>query len=682
MSRPSPKPHPRRIGRRLLWLGCAAFLAACGSRLTPAPGSGAGGEAPALPSGAAADATEVSGGSGPAAGVPAGGLPAAGEAGEGVVLGRLIDGVTGQALKDAGLSLSELGRRTISAPGGFFRFDGVAPGSYTLVVGPAEGYVPHSRPLRVTSSGLDAGLIALLPAEPPVLIVPDYGGKVAACGATALHFPADSLVEALPIQVTCLDGAEALPAPAPAGRLPLAVVDSAPGDLALSKSARITVQLPAQPRYAPGVVLDLLRLDLNRLVWTPTASLVVDEGGRSASGQLLSLGTFMAAAPPYGAFAGDDERPQLTRLNTSDARAGGPVDVFPAETPLVYLSLDYSGMADTRVRTRTVNQDGAIIHEDETRYEGKGRDNLPMAPERGTWPVGRYMTTVYFGQPPQVASVDWRVAAEPTPAPAPPTLPPVAPLPRAASLAFAPAALPAGAAGCRTPATWYAYRIQAGDTLYGLARSTGVDAGTLAEANCLADLRLAAGALLYLPDIPRAPQPGLPAWPSYPKVPPTWPGYPKPPVAPTYAPRYPTQAAPSAGPTPPPYPPTPFGAPPIEGTVGPPIYPPTGPGAAQPPAGGDPTLKGLRGPDPTLAPRPLYPPVNPPVNPPAGPPPGAQPALPPALPPAAGPRSLPAQPPVAPPAAPPSGGGNKGPRGPEPTLAPRPIYPPVQPPAP
>jgi len=590
------------------------------------------------------------------------GAPAAGDSagpGAGVVTGRLIDGVTGVAVRDAGVTLLELGRRTITVPGGFFRFEGIGPGVYTLVIGPAEGYLPHSREVRVLASGAPVGLTALQPAEPPVLIVPDYGGKVAACGGTGIMFPSESLVEPMPIQLTCIERVDAFPAPPPPGRLPLAVVDAAPGDLALVHQARLTVDLPAQPRYAPGVRLDLLRLDVDRLVWTPTGVLTVDAGGRTASGAVTALGTYMAAAPPFGTFSAlSSASPTIARLNTGGGPEGQPVDVFPTGTPIIYLSFDYAGMSDTRVKVRTVNRAGEVLFEHTRGYDGDGRDDLPMAARGGNWPAGTYLTTVYVGSPPSLSSLTWRVAAEPTPAPAAPTWPAAVRAADAAgdagayfpqgsdgSGASSPPGGGSGAAGCRPPAAWFAYYVQPGDTLLGLARGTGADAALLARANCLGDLMIRAGQVLYLPTAPRGPKPGFPNWP---------------PVYPTYPASKPT-AIPDAGnpgqPWPPAGRPTPGGAPP-GGPGALPWYTPPPPFQGQP-------FKEPSGPEPTLAVRPDFPPSgiqSPPID--RRPPQPVQPALPP-----------PPAPRIQAPPAPPSGnagGDAKGPRGPEPTLAPRP----------
>ncbi|MFN8423651.1 MAG: hypothetical protein U0470_09840 [Anaerolineae bacterium] len=56
-----------------------------------------------------------------------------------------------------------------------------------------------------------------------------------------------------------------LPCPGAGRRLPLAVVDIAPGERMLTVPTTVTLSSPAQPRYAAGVVLDVLQLDYRRL---------------------------------------------------------------------------------------------------------------------------------------------------------------------------------------------------------------------------------------------------------------------------------------------------------------------------------------------------------------------------------------------------------------------------------
>ena len=538
--------------------------------------------------------------------------------GPGIVFGRLIDGQTGLPVRDGGMTLLELGRRTITLPDGQFRFDSVPPGAYTLVAGPAEGYVPASRPARVLGEGADLGFVALLPAAPPVVIEPAFGGRITACGGSQLLVPSDALVEASALQLTCIGKADGLPTSAPAGRLPLAAVDLAPGELAMVGPARLVLDLPVQPRYSAGVTLDLLRLDLDRLIWTPSGSLTVDEGGRSASGDILALGTYLAAAPPFGTFMGSPgEGPALTRINTALRPAGEPVEAFPAGSAMVFLSYDYARMQDTVVRVRTVDAAGDVLFEHESRHEGEGREDLAMLPESGAWPSGPFVSTLYVGQPAEIRSISWSVGLAPAADPAAPVVSyssdwSTAPLPAAPALPVA---------GCPVPVGWYAYTVQAGDTLTGIAARTGTAARALASANCLPSERILAGQALYVPTIVWRNKPPLPA-------------VVKPPLPPA-----PTrQAGPGA---------------PGQATS-----------AWYTPAPESPWVKATRPPDPTLAPRPVYPTPQPAPwqAPPLEPAPAPQPS--PDL-------TIRRQPePGLPP--PP-----KDPRPPDPTLAPRPTDPPL-----
>jgi hypothetical protein len=83
--------------------------------------------------------------------------------GAGILIGRVIDGVTGLPVPDAGASLLGLEQRTLTGPDGRFRFDGVPAGALTLILGPADGYVAASRAIDLDAEGPDAGLVTLLP---------------------------------------------------------------------------------------------------------------------------------------------------------------------------------------------------------------------------------------------------------------------------------------------------------------------------------------------------------------------------------------------------------------------------------------------------------------------------------------------------------------------------------------
>lgn len=598
----------------LVALALVAFAALAGSealRMGDAGRSRDAGQAGVDSNAVAADPSRALGGARPGADAP----------GPGIVIGRLIDRATGLPVRDAGVTLLELGRRTISLPDGQFRFDGIGPGSYTLVFGPAEGYVPGSGTARVTSEGADAGLKSLLPADPPTWIAPEHGGRVNSCGSSSFSVPTEALLDSSPVQMTCIESAESFPAAAPPGRLPLAAVDLAPGELALVRPGRLVIELPVQPRYSTGVALDLLRLDLDRLIWTPVGSMQVEAGGRSAAGDVTALGTYLVAAPPFGTFQGlPGDAPAVSRLNTAGS-AGGPArSSFDAGSLLVFLSFDYVRMRDTSITVRTVDRDGAVVFSSERSYDAEGREDLPMVFEGGAWSTGDYVSTIYVGQPPEIRSVEWSVGRPPTPAPD-------GAIPALASQAAAmppPAALQA-VAGCGVPAGWFAYTVQPGDSLGGIATRTGVGTGLLAQANCLSGDRILAGQALYVPTIVWSQKPPLPV------------------VA------YPTKVVPPGQS----WPTRPAGGNPGE---------PTAWFTAQPQ---NPIVKATRPPDPTLAPRPTadWPPQGALQPPPAPPQPTPDLSI----------RRAPDQPPAAPPAAPivkPS-------RPPDPTLAPRPTPPPL-----
>jgi hypothetical protein len=552
---------------------------------------------------------------GPGAIVPVGDGP-----GAGIVVGRLIDRGTGLAVRDAGVSILELGRRSITLPDGRFRFDGVEAGAYTLVFGPAEGYVPRSLDAKVRPAGVDVGIIGLVPAGAPTLLSAADGGALAACAGTSLRLPAGALLEDQAVSMVCLTGLDELPAPPPAGRLPLAAVDLAPGAMGLMGVGQVEIALPSQPRYAAGVALDLLRLDLDRLIWRPAGSLTVGADGRSATGDIMAFGAYLAAAPPFGAFSGGGaaDGPAILRLNTSVNEDGRPSERVAPETAVVYLDLAYRGLDDSLLRIRTVDDSGRLGFESAERYSGDGSRRVAMTLEEGAWPDGEYVTSVYLGEPPQIQSLTWTVGE----AAARPTLP-AAWVSDAAADPSAPASrsLPPAApwrASCAAPADWWAYTVQAGDSLGALALRTGSTVAALAAANCLSGDAIRAGQTLYVPTIVyKQKPPSAPAWSPAPlpsKVPPgaPGPGAPLPPGAPRE-------------PSPLPY------------------------------------VKATRPPDPTLAPRPSDP-VREWLPPPL---PTAAPALP----------LRPQSPTDAPPPAAQGGGDWKEPRGPDPTLAPRPGLP-------
>jgi hypothetical protein len=599
----------------LLALAVVAFAALAGSealRLGDADRARRSGQAGVDPNALAADPSLALGSVRPGAVSP----------GPGIVIGRLIDRATGLPVRDAGVTLLELGRRTISLPDGQFRFDGIAPGNYTLVFGPAEGYVPGSGEARVTSEGADSGLRSLLPADPPTWIAPEYGGRVNACGSSSFSVPTDALLDSSPIQMTCIEAAEAFPAPPPPGRLPLAAVDLAPGELALVRPGRLVIELPVQPRYSTGVALDLLRLDLDRLVWTPVGSMQVEPGGRSASGDITALGTYLVAAPPFGTFQGlPGDSPAVSRLNTASSAGGAARSAFDAGTLLVFLSFDYARMRETSIAVRTVDRGGAVVFSSTRSYDAEGREDLPMVFEGGAWPPGDYVSTIYVGQPPEIRSVEWSVGRRETPTPDG-TIPVLV----SQSAALPPPAAVQAVAGCGVPAGWFAYTVQPGDSLLAIATRTGVSTALLVRANCLAGDRILAGQALYVPTIVWSQKPPLPVM-----------GYPTKVVPPGQS--WPTRPA---GGNPGPSEPTPWFT-------------------AQPQ---NPIVKATRPPDPTLAPRPTadWPAPDPGLVQPAPPQPTPDLSI----------RRAPELPPP-----PPAEPIVKPSRPPDPTLAPRPTPPPL-----
>ncbi|MEO8082901.1 MAG: LysM peptidoglycan-binding domain-containing protein, partial [Ardenticatenales bacterium] len=193
-----------------------------------------------------------------------------------------------------------------------------------------------------------------------------------------------------------------------------------------------------------------------------------------------------------------------------------------------------------------------------------------------------------------------------------------------------PRAVPVGSLDCgRTPG-WVEYTVQPGDTLSSLSLRTGVDVGTLMQANCLTSDTIYAGRLLYLARFPAKPAGGEGTWPPYqaPKPIVGWPpaATPAPPSG-GGAPLWPTKpAGPPPTLAPLPFPTTWYTPPPpapAPGDVGGDAAgngpgggagaaPPSGPGAAAPAPYVPPAPAATRIPDkdpnraePTLAPRPM-----------------------------------------------------------------------------
>jgi len=607
-----PSHTRRRVTLTALSVAALMSMAGCG---TPTPGSGTQAGAGSIHDAGLLEAP-ASGGSGSGRPVAVS-LPAPGT---GVVVGRLVDAVTGLPVRDAGVSLLGPGQRTISGLDGGFRFDGVDPGTVTLVCGPVEGYVPRSFSISVPEGGLDLGITPLLPVDPPTMIVPEYGGIVAGCGASRLLFATEAFPDPANVSLSCIERADEFPASAPTGRLPLAVFHLSPAELTPSHPTTLIAELPIQPRYTAGVELDLLRLDLDRLIWEPTASLMVEPGGHTARGEITALGTYLVAAPPFGAFvASPGHEPSVTRFNLAAERDGTATDVFAAASRIVYASFDYARMNNTPVMVRTVDTRGVLHFELQRPYTDFGRENVPMVTDAGSWAVGEYITSIYVGQPPApVFSVPWRVAGAATPTPRPPTPPPTHGSQVYSPLSPVPVLPRPPASVCTVRRAWWAYQVQRGDTLFALARRTDTTVDALYQANCLRDTVLIAGQTIFLPRPPARPRYVSPTRP--PAVPRATPPPPPPLTTPTtwYTPPaatspastapVPTQPAPTtAAPTQPPNPtaadtPVPTVAPPTQqpATVAPTVpatLAPTAPGFT--PKATSPPL-----PEPTLAPRP------------------------------------------------------------------------------
>lgn len=543
--------------------------------------------------------------------------------GAGVVVGRLIDAATGLPIVDAGVTLRDRGRRAISGPGGAFRFDAVDGHDIALIIGPAEGYLPRGITFKMKGDGVDLNLIALEKADPATPIEADYGGVVAGCGPTRLSIPAGAFDGPRLVRVTCIEHSTTLPLEPPPGRLPLAVVDLAPADALLALQAELRVELPSQPRFASGISLDLFRFDLDLLQWIPAGTLEVDGNGGTASGRLDALGTYLVAAPPFGAFGADvAEGPTITRYAVAGAPDAPPVGRFPPETYVVFGAFDYTGMDNTPILVRTTDPNGEVIYESLRPYSGSGQDIVPMIAPSGPWPIGDYDSTWYIGDPPRSVgpSITWRVDARPTPQPTPPPIPYESEGLEALggsswSTGGRLAAELLSPPLCTKPLLWYDYPIKSGETLTEIARRTGTSASILIDANCLASPAIFAGRILWVPQVPMEypapyiPKPLVPTpyWPvAQPTLVPSVPGGGSI-IWPTKAP--PPQATLATRPT------SPIPPPPLP----PPWAPPSGPsdGGAQGGAGGG---RGVApAPQPAVPPPAAPPPSNPSPVPPKDP---------------------------------------------------------------
>ena len=272
----------------------------------------------------------------------------------------------------------------------------------------------------------------------------------------------------------------------------------------------LSVQLPEQPRYGPGVPLDLFRLELDSLTWAAVGTLEVDGTGTVARGTIPDLGSYLVASPPFGALAElPGALPRISGVHTADRAGGEPSDRFPPGTEVVYLGFEYSHMANTSIEVVTVDESGEVLFEVARPYSGAGQDFVPMLHPSDDWPPGEYETSVAVmsDRARSVARVAWQVRpADGLNEPA--TLPPpagITPLPST----------------CRPPSGWYPYRVRAGDTLSGLAAQVGLSVAALQSANCLSSDQILIGQVVYVPrpmpppggpvgPIPGGPGPGAP----------------------------------------------------------------------------------------------------------------------------------------------------------------------------
>jgi LysM repeat protein len=523
---------------------------------------------------------------------------------------------------DTVVALVEPDRRTITAPDGSFRFDGVAGGPVQVVYGPAPRHVPQSAPRRIAPDGLDLGLVALPPSAAPQLVTPEYGGVIPGCGDTRLSVTTGALAEPTELRLTCVDEPVSFPAPPPAGRLPLVVLDLAPHGLDFEAPAELEVDLPAQPRFADGVALDLMRLDLYRLSWEPAGTITVTANGALARGPVEGLGSFIVAAPPFGALPQNEAaEPQIPRYGVSNEPGGSPVTEFGPAELLIFADFEYAGMNNTPVSIRTNDDQGNVVYESSRPYSASGSDSAPMYAPNGRWPAGRYHTVIFVGEPPKAIgpAVTWQVLASPPAAPTARVQAFADTVPSGGIVPEAGLDTPPGAAiapplqGCPLPKGWLEYYVRQGDTLSSLAVATGSEVSRLVAANCLKGPTILVGQRVFLPNNPFSPvkpkpvadprptvaQPGLPQPPITGPAATPLPAKPRDPVQPTLAPPPPEYSAPPVQPAAPP----PAAAPASAREA---VSPPSGVGAGSVPPTPEPT-KARAPAEPTLASRPTIP---------------------------------------------------------------------------
>jgi len=157
---------------------------------------------------------------------------------------------------------------------------------------------------------------------------------------------------------------------------------------------------------------------------------------------------------------------------------------------------------------------------------------------------------------------------------------------------------------CGPPQHWVQYIVRPGDTLFSLARSRGITVSQALIGNCRTSTHLVAGQQIFLPPLPATATPPPTQPPPPPPPPPDTPTSPPPTATPTIPPEItpiPTVTPTAIPPTPTPIPPTPT------------VIPPTPTATVEPPTS-------TPGP-PTVEPTPTEPPPMPTETPPPEPPP-------------------------------------------------------------
>jgi len=105
----------------------------------------------------------------------------------------------------------------------------------------------------------------------------------------------------------------------------------------------------------------------------------------------------------------------ITDVRMSDTPGGPEMILFPSETSVAYVVIDYYGMHGERYRVRVYDNVGTLLFEEVKAFTGSGTESLEVsAPGGGAFPDSRYVTNLYSGMFP-IKTIIWEVGGAPTP---------------------------------------------------------------------------------------------------------------------------------------------------------------------------------------------------------------------------------------------------------------------------